>query len=190
MKDNWLSRHSFVKNLVLVACSVVVLAVAAAVAAGCSKGDDWGGEFVIPVTLKGIEAVNIDNSGEFPAVSASPIKKEAYMLGVKWIVDNTPTGDDKFITGPIEEGEQTYDAIADNYQKAIKCLTRFNADIPAGTYVSKFFKEMSRDYLPADVNEGFVLLVAPDAGEHSFRVEYYYGGVLEFYYDTPLIEFF
>ncbi len=34
MKDNWLSRHSFVKNLVLVACSVVVLAVAAHVLLG------------------------------------------------------------------------------------------------------------------------------------------------------------
>lgn len=168
---------------------LIVLAALAAAISGCASEGEWGDEPVIPVTLKGIEAVNIDNSGEFPAVSASPIKKEAYMVGVKWIADNTPTDADKFITGPIRQGKQTYSSIADKYSKAIACLTQFNADIPAGTYVSKFFKEIDRDYLPADVDEGFVLLVAPDPGEHSFRVEYYDKEQLAFSYDTPLIEF-
>jgi hypothetical protein len=170
------------KKLIIFAALVIIIA-------GCDDGYDWN-EPVIPVTLKGIEAVNIDNSGEFPTITNSPIKKEAYMLGVKWIADNTPTDDDKFITGPIWEGEQTYNSIANNYLKAIMCLTPFNSDIPSGTYVSKFFKEIDRDYLPADVNEGFVLLVAPNAGKHSFRVEYYDGDKLMFSYDTLPIEFF
>ncbi len=170
---------------------LLTLIVLALTVFGCSKDDGFGdGAHVIPVSLKGIEAVNIDNSGEFPEIIRSSVKKESYMLGIKWIVDNTPTEDDKFITGPIREGEQTYNSVARNYSKAIMCLSQFREDIPAGTYVSKFFKEVNRDYLPADVDEGFVLLVAPESGEHSFRVEYYDGERLEFSYDTPTIEFF
>lgn len=170
--------------------TLIVLAAIAAAAAGCSVFDDGWYDPVIPVTLKGIEAVNIDNSGEFPVVSAAPVKKEAYMLGIKWVADNIPGDDDRYITGPIYEGDQTYGSIADNYSKAVRCLDQFNADIPAGKYVSKFFKEIDRGYLPADVDEGFVLLVAPDPGEHSFRVEYWQGQELKFFHDTPVIEFF
>lgn len=169
---------------------MIILAGFVAVVSACSVGDGAWDEPVIPVTLKSIEAVNVDNSGEFPLVTASPVKKEAYMIGIKWVADNTPSDDDKFITGPIPEGEQTYNSIADDYLKAVKCNTQFNADIPAGKYVSKFFKAIDRNYLPADVNEGFVLLVSPDPGEHSFRVEYYIGEELRFFYDTPTIEFF
>ncbi|NDW12897.1 DUF5034 domain-containing protein [Bacteroides sp. 214] len=157
----------------------------------CSGSDDGWDDPVIPLTLKGIEAVNIDNAGEFPLVASSPIKKEAYMLGVKWVTSNVPDDDDdKFITDPIQQGEQTYNVIASDYSKAIKCNTQFNADIPAGKYVSKFFKEVAREYLPADVNEGFALLVAPDPGIHSFTIEYYLDEELKFSYETSLIEFF
>jgi hypothetical protein len=86
--------------------------------AGCSKNDTWN-EPVIPVSLVGIEAVNIDNSGEFPIVSSSPIKKEAYMVGIKWITDNTPSSaDDKFITGSVPKGENTYSGLSNSYSKA------------------------------------------------------------------------
>lgn len=171
------------RNLILFTALTVIIA-------GCSVDDGWN-DPVIPVSLKGIEAINIDNSGENPVVSNSPIKKEAYMIGIKWITDNVPTDeDDKFITGPIRQREQRYGSVADHYQKAIKCNTQFNSDIPAGKYVSKFFKEINRNYLPVDVDEGFVLLVAPDPGEHSFRVEYYKEDELKFYYDTKPINFF
>jgi len=170
------------KKLILFTALVIIIA-------GCAEDHGWD-EPVIPVTLKGIETVNIDNSGEFPAITNSFVKKEAYMLGVKWIADDTPTDGDKFITGSIRKGEQTYNSIAGKYSKAIMCLTPFRSDIPAETYVSKFFKEIDRNYLPANVNEGFVLLVAPDAGKHAFRVEYYDGDKLVFSHDTSLIEFF
>lgn len=159
---------------------------------GCSKEDDSGSwtEPVIPVTLTGIEAVNIDNAGEFPATTAAPVKKEAYMVGVRWFTDNLPTDDDKFITDPIWNGEYTYNSTARDYEKAIMCLTPFNATIPAGTYVSKFFKEIDRQYLPAGIDEGFVLLVAPEPGVHRFRVEYYLDGELKFSHETTPVELF
>jgi hypothetical protein len=163
--------------------------VCAFVIAGCAKDDGWN-DSVIPVSLVGIEAVNIDNSGELPVVTVLPIKKEAYMVGIKWITEHIITANDKFITGPIQKGHQTYASLSDRYLKAIKCNTPFNSNIPAGQYVSKFFKEISRNYLPADIDEGFVLLVAPDPGQHSFRVEYYEGNMLKFFYDTPTINFY
>jgi hypothetical protein len=159
---------------------------------GCStnESEDWG-DPVIPVSLVDIEVVNIDNSGELPVISASPIKKEAYMVGIKWITDyDLSDDDDKFITDVIQKGEQTYSSLSRNYSKAIKCNTPFNANIPAGKYVSKFFKEINSNYLPTGIDEGFVLLVAPDPGEHSFRVEYYEGDVLKFFHDTPTIIFY
>ena len=159
--------------------------------AGCKEGphDPWFDD-VIPVSLVGIETVNINNSGEFPETTVLPVRKEAYMIGVQWITDHTVSDDDMFITGIIKEGMQTYGSLGDKYKKAIKCNNDFSASIAAGSYVSKFFKEIDRKYLPMDVNEGFVLLVAPVAGEHSFRVEYYEGQTLKFYHNTPTIIFY
>ena len=172
------------KTFLIIALSLVI--------AGCSKEykDSWGSS-VIPVSLTDIEAVNIDNSGEMPIVSTLPIKKEAYMVGIRWVTDNTPSEDDDiFITGSIKKGEHLYSSLGNKYLKAIKCNTQFNSNIPEGSYVSKFFKEIDNDYLPSDIDEGFVLLVAPDSGEHSFRVEYYENNNLVFFHDTPLINFY
>ena len=160
---------------------------------GCKKdamSDSWN-DPVIPVSLVGIETINIDNSGELPKTSNFPIKKEAYMLGIKWITEHTPSEeDDKFITGPIPEGKHLYSELSNKYSKAIKCNTQFNATIPAGKYISKFFKEIDRRYLPEDIDEGYVLLVVPDTGVHSFRVEYYEGNTLVFFHDTSPIKFY
>lgn len=173
---------------------LILFAALACLMAGCSApydSDDWGGEHVIPVSLRDIEAVNVDNSGEYPSVATGSVNKEAYMLGVKWIVDNLPTDNDKFVTDNSWYGERSYYSISDRYSMSITCLTQFNSDIPAGTYVSKYFKRIDRTYLPADMDEGFVLLVAPDPGLHSFRIEYYSeaSGEPEFSYDTSPIEF-
>lgn len=162
--------------------------------AGCSKesSSDWNRP-PIPVDLVGIEAVNVDNSGEKPFVTASPIKKEAFMIGVKWITDNLPTDDDKFVSGSIGFGHKTYESLGENYYKSIVCLTPFNDRIPAGKAVSKYFKEINKMFVPAGIDEGFVLLVAPDPGVHQFRVDYYKNvndDSPEFYYITPLISLF
>lgn len=169
---------------------LILLATVILAAFGCSSTDNWD-DPVIPISLQGIEAVNIDNSGALPVLGDSVVRKEAYMLGIKWITSNVPDDEeDKFITDPIEQGQQTYGSIAKNYSKAIKCNTAFNASIPAGRYVSKFFKEMDSKYLPNGIDEGFVLLAAPSPGMHSFRVEYYLDNELKFYYDTPFINFY
>ncbi len=171
---------------------IFLLSVLVALLTSCYKDHDPWFDPVTPVDLIGIQAVNVDNSGEFPIViSDSSVKKEAYMIGVKWQTAQTPNDDDDiFITDPIQKGEQMYSSLGSYYSKAIKCNTAFNSTIPAGKYVSKFFKEMDFKYLPADVDEGFVLLTAPAPGVHSFRVEYYEGNRLKFYYDTPEINFY
>ncbi len=164
--------------------------------AGCSKGDDWSGESIIPVTLKGIEAVNIDNSGEFPKISDEPIGKNCYMIGIKWEVDNLPDDDDAFVGGPIYQGERTYSSVANGYSKRVRSLTKFNEDIKPeegedGTIIypniSPYFMEADRAFLPEGIDEGLILLEMPDAGTHRFRVEYWRNGSRAFYYDTPAI---
>jgi hypothetical protein len=40
--------------------------------------------------------------------------------------------------------------------------------------------EADRKFLPEGVDEGLVLLEAPDPGEHRFRVEYWESGMLKF----------
>lgn len=171
------------KKLILMATVVIA-------SFGCDKSANWD-EPVIPVSLQGIEAVNINNTGALPVLGDSVVKKEAYMLGIKWITSNIPDDeDDKFITDPINLVESTKANITANYSKAIKCNTDFNGSIPAGKYVSKFFKAIDAKYLPNGIDEGFVLLVAPSPGLHSFRVEYYLNNELKFYYDTPLIRFY
>ncbi|MDR2907740.1 MAG: hypothetical protein LBU91_07120 [Bacteroidales bacterium] len=181
------------KHLTLLLALVGILA-------SCAKDskdrDSWN-DSVVPVDLTSIEAVNIDNSGEFPVAASTEINKNAYMLGVKWVTKLTPsTGDDKFVTDPIRKGEDTYESLGYGFSYAIKCNTQFSTDIPAGSYVSKFFKKVDSKYVPNDIDEGFVLLTAPDPGPHSFTIEYYedanYGGgkILKHSKSTPTINFY
>lgn len=150
----------------------ILLAAAALLAAGCEHDEDesWPGDSVVPVRLTGIEAVDVDNAGEFPltVISGLPVPKEAYLLGIRWISDQI-TDDDDVVGGWI----QPYYTLGDPYTKRIWCLTPFNAGTPAGENVSSFFAEIDRRYLPEGVDEGFVLLETPDPGTHTFRVEYY-----------------
>ncbi len=169
---------SLLASVLMVACS--------------SDGEDWGGETLIPVTLKGIETVNIDNSGKYPEISDGPIGRNSYMIGIKWEVDNLPGDDDAFVGGPIREGEHTYSSAANGYSKRVRSLTRFNDEVGPTEEIrhpniSTYFVETDRAFLPKGVDEGLVLLVAPDAGEHRFRVEYWRNGARAFYYDTPTI---
>jgi hypothetical protein len=146
---------------------------------------DWWARPVIPDNVTRIEAVHVDNAGELPVISDGPIKKEAYMLGIKWETSNVSGDDNMFITGlAVDESD---------YKKNITCLTPFNATIPAGTDISELFKEADTRYLPEGVDEGFVLLATPNAGEHVFRVEYYkYENeeIPAFSCDTPTIELY
>jgi len=158
-------------------------------AAGCSVDNDpFTKDPVIPVYLAGIESVNVDNAGQYPFITADPIKKEAYMIGIRWITDDSNPNGDQSITGPVEVGESRYRNIADQYTKRIYCNTVFNSRNPAGANVSQYFKEVI--YLPAGINEGFVLLVVPDPGEHSFKVEYINKEGERHTYNTELIKLY
>ena len=139
--------------------------------AGCSKKDSerWD-DPVIPVYLAGIESVNVNNAGQYPFTTTEPVKKTAYMIGVRWLTDHSDPDGDQAITGPVALGSYNYRNIADSYTKRIYCNTVFNSRNPEGANVSQYFKKIT--YLPADIDEGFVLLVAPDSGEHSFKVVY------------------
>lgn len=157
-------------------------------AVGCSKEYPNWDDPVIPVYLAGIESVNINNAGRYPFTTTEPVKKEAYMIGVRWVTDNSNPDGDQSITGPIEAGKHLYQNIADGYTRRIYCNTVFNSRNPAGANVSQYFKEVP--YLPAGIDEGYALLVAPDPGDHSFKVVFTNKNGERHEYDTELIKLY
>jgi hypothetical protein len=156
---------------------------------GCSKDmRDWD-DPVIPVHLNGIEIVNINNEGQYPFTTTEPVKKEAFMIGVRWISDNSDPDGDQAITGTVDAGTNRYQNIAGNFTKRVYCNTVFNSRNPEGANVSQYFKQVT--CLPAGINEGFVLLVAPNPGNHSFKVVYTNNSSGESHeYDTELIKLY
>ena len=177
MKTNWKKRI------------VVYLVVFLICTAGCSD-DNWpfSNDEVIPVYLAGIESVNINNEGQYPFTTAEPVKKEAYMIGIRWITDNSAPDGDQSITGPVDAGKYRYQDIANNITRRIYCNTVFNSRNHVGANVSQYFKEVK--YLPAGIDEGFVLLVVPDPGDHSFKVVYTNSKGDSYEYDTELIKLY
>jgi hypothetical protein len=169
--------------------TTIILFLSVLCAAGCSKEDPGGyDDPVIPVRLTGIEPVNVDNAGRYPFTAAEAVRKEAYMIGIRWITDNSAPGGNQSVTGFVEAGEQRYDDIAAGYTVRIYCNTVFNSRNPAGANVSQYFKEVN--YLPAGIDRGYVLLVPPDAGSHSFRAEYTAVDGTVFSGNTDTIQFY
>jgi len=159
--------------------------------AGCAEDDGsrWDPhEPMIPVYLAGVESVNVNNAGQYPLITVEPIPKEAYMIGIRWITDNSDPDGEQSITGPVEAGKQLYQNIANGYTRRIYCNTVFNSSNPAGANVSQYFKEVK--YLPAGIDEGFVLLFSPTPGDHSFKVEYTNRNGEKFEHDTELIKLY
>ena len=183
MKTN---RTSKMKKLKKIFFALFLLCIA-----GCKKDDNgWPNteDPVIPVHLAGIESVNINNADRYPFITTDPIKKEAYMIGIRWVTDNSVPDGDQEITGPIEAGKNRYQDIADGYTRRIYCNTVFNIRNPAGANISQYFKEVP--YLPAGIDEGYVLLVAPDPGDHSFKVIFTHKNGESYEYDTKPIKLY
>ncbi|GHU98650.1 hypothetical protein FACS1894159_01450 [Bacteroidia bacterium] len=158
--------------------------------AACAKeSSDWTEAApLVPVSLAGIEAVNIDNQGASPVVSAEPIRKEAYMIGIKWTTDDSdPFGNQSISAAFGSSSGYTPGDVAKNFTKRIYTIEQFNAKNPAGANVSQYFKAIK--YLPEQIDEGFVLLVAPDPGPHTFRVVYSFNSA-SFEYTTPTVELY
>jgi len=142
--------------------------------AGCSlDNSNWYDDPVVPVSLAGIETVNIDNSGAEPFPTDDPIRKEAFMIGINWITDDSNPSGNQSITPPYSHKDYPSASIASSFTKRIYSVDRFNANNPAGANVSQYFKQVS--YLPDGIDEGFVLLKAPDPGPHTFKVVYISG---------------
>jgi len=158
--------------------------------AGCSKEGDspYADDPLIPVYLAGIESVNINNAGRHPFITTDPIKKEAYMIGIRWVTDNSDPYGDQEITGPIEAGKNCYQNIADGYTRRIYCNTVFNSRNPEGANVSQYFKKVP--YLPTGIDEGYVLLFSPDPGNHSFKVVFTHNNGERYEYNTELIRLY
>ena len=169
--------------------TLAIIAISAYILAGCSKDAGDIMDSVIPQTLIGIEAVNVNNSGEFPFVTVDPISRGAYMIGVILIAEHI-SGGNQFITGPIPRGQETHVDAARRFNKRIITNSQFNSLIGPGEVISDFFKEIDSRFLPRGVDEGFVLLVRPTPGEHSFRIEYVQGNIVRFYYYTPPINLY
>lgn len=108
----------------------------------------------IPVSLKSLEAFNVNNEGKEPFVTEDNIRKEAFMIGLSYVSD---TAVDKYtyVIQPIKE-------------RKFYCTTDFNEEYPAGSDISSFF--MSAKYIPENLNEGYVLLTIPSPGLHTFKM--------------------
>ncbi len=159
------------------------LLVLAVWADGCTTGDEY--RDTVPVYLTGIEAFNINNEGAVPIVTDLPVRKEAYMIGVKFFLDDSRPGGDQYVT-PAERDSYN-DRVGNSYQTRIYCNTAFDDKNPAGSNISQYFKSIK--YIPGNLDQGFVLLATPQSGQHSFKVVYYSDGQM-YSYDTDMVELY
>ncbi len=124
--------------------------------------------------LTGIGAYNINNEGEFPFVTEKAVKKEAYMIGIKWIAD----GNDNLYRFEIQGSPEI----------KIFCNADFDEQHAAGSDITSYFKPAR--YLPEKISEGLALLKVPAPGKYSFKVKVFLDDGDYFEYDTPLIDLY
>lgn len=126
-----------------------------------------------PVELVGIELVNIDNSGKDMIESDGPVKKEAYAITIKYLVDS-----ERFYSGAHYLGEYDYEYIQ-NVEgvpaKTIYCNTGFGTEYSEGSDVSSCFR------ICGDI---LLLNEVPVPGVYSFKVKLVYSNGLVFEADT------
>ncbi|MBK5719632.1 DUF5034 domain-containing protein [Dysgonomonas sp. Marseille-P4677] len=108
----------------------------------------------INVNLIGLEIYNVNNEGQYPIISDEPIKKEAYMIGVKQLTD----GDEPRYYQLVEQIET----------KTISCDIDIDHEHPAGSDITDFFIRTS--YKPHDLTYSYVLRKEIPAGTYSFKV--------------------
>jgi hypothetical protein len=122
-----------------------------------------------------IDVENLCRDGENLNTASSPIRKESYTLGIKYI------GKDSV--------EQPYLSFYQDsvLRQKIYCNTQFDARHPAGSDVTKFFVlSPNRKYNGAKLR----LIKRPDSGTHSFKICIYRKDGLYIEKDTAPIEFF
>lgn len=120
------------------------------------------------VYLVNIEVVNLDNSGEDAYISEEPVNRNAFVIGVNYLVGYTPPNEKK----PFSFNKKfSYDNIVilnfpDN--PTIICNEDFDEDHPANSDVTKFFKISTHN--DRDYDMLLLLMEPPVTGTYSFRV--------------------
>lgn len=123
---------------------------------------------VIPKQIVDFELSNVDNAGEYPVSATSSVPKDAYMIGISLITEHQASGDG-YVGGYID-WSASGNAPANRIKGCkVYCNDAFNGATAAGTNVSGFFI-YTTEYLPAGIDYGLLLFVAPQPGTHSFRV--------------------
>ncbi|WP_419033022.1 hypothetical protein [Dysgonomonas gadei] len=117
-----------------------------------------GGEPIV-ITITGIELYNINNEGQGPVISDEPIKKEAYLIGIRYVY-------------VIEENEETieyyYRIGGDIKSEQIVSNVDIGEEYPAGSDISGLFTKTP--FAPQPLDYAFVLRKSIPAGTYSFKV--------------------
>ena len=108
----------------------------------------------VKVNLIGVEAHNVNNEGQNPVISDMPIKKEAYVIGVRQLTDS--------------EVVHVYDLVEPIVSETISCNIDIDKEHPAGTDITNFFV---RSYYKGDgLTYSYVLRKEIPAGKYSFKL--------------------
>lgn len=113
-------------------------------------------------------ADNMNFEGEKAFISDEPIKKEAFIIGLNYMVQDTVRVEGNNASRPKEFNDVFYK----HFDLKVISNTDFNAEYPEGSDVTKLFLErkLYRSYL--DSHEGCLILRGiPVEGEHSFTVQ-------------------
>jgi len=120
------------------------------------------------VYLVNIKVENLDNSGEDVRISEEPINRNAFVIGVKYLVGNSPNDKDPY---PYNKKPSYSNLMILNFpgNPTVFCNDAFDEDHPADSDVTKFFK-FSASNSDGDYSMLLVLKEPPAAGTYSFRV--------------------
>ena len=128
-----------------------------------------------PVDLVDIELTHFDYSGEKMIESEDPIKKEAYVLGVRYLVKYAHSTSDtkpQYYNPESNYGDTEY---IENYDGTpspkIYCNTDLGDSYPAGSDITHLFSIGTHNDVKMDLI--LVLKDAPPAGTYSFKVRFY-----------------
>lgn len=114
------------------------------------------------IYLVGAEAHNLDNSGEYPVKSNDSIRKEAFVIGIRYKVVKETN-----LTDTLIDIRYRHDRSLKSVKLNVFCNEPFN-NFPKGTNVTSLFSvyDNNRDY-----DKLLVLRTTPQAGEYSFDIE-------------------
>lgn len=121
---------------------------------GMSCDDDYAEP--VKVELTSVEIYNINNEGQYPIISDEPVKKEAYMIGVKYVTEVEGEAGTGYRFQPQIKSEQIFTNVD------------IDTEYPAGSDVSSLF--VRTIYMPKGLDHAFVMKKVIPAGTYSFKL--------------------